>query len=155
MDQEKAIDVANSLRSMADFIEANPDVSPYKGDRFREIEYRIPIQYAPDMRSDGDLMPLGDEISSFDKQKAHLTKFVRLGLNHGAEIDKDYFDDRAWVTLKFGNSVNIKLVAERDAVCTRRIVDTVTEIERVPVEWEEKEVTREVVEWDCLPLLKV
>ena len=154
MDQETATDVANSLRSMADFIEANPDVSPYKGDRFREIEYRIPIQFAPVLRSDfndeGEI-----ELSSFDKQKTHLTKFVRLGLNHGAEIAKDYFDDRAWVTLKFGNSVSIKLVAERDAVCTKRIVDTVTEIERVPVEWEEKEVTREVVEWDCLPLLKV
>lgn len=153
MDQDKATDVANSLRSMADFIEANPDVSPYAKDRFLEIEYRIPIQFAPVLRSDfndaGEL-----KVSSFDKQKAHLTKFVKLGLAHGAEIVKDYFDDRAWVSLQFGNAVSIKIVAERDAVCTKRVVEIVTEIERVPKEWEEREVTREVVEWDCLPLLK-
>jgi hypothetical protein len=87
-----------------------------------------------------------------------LATTMRAALKVGAEVNKVYDDDRFRLNIKMPNGqVTYQVSAERDKVCTKRITGTEMIEKDVPPEgeWTKKMVERDVVEWDCHPLLAV
>ncbi len=87
-----------------------------------------------------------------------LASTMRAGLKVGAEVTKIYDDDRFRLNIKMPNDqITYQVSAERDKVCTRRVTGTEMVEKDVPPEgdWTKKMVERDVVEWDCHPLLAV
>jgi hypothetical protein len=70
----------------------------------------------------------------------------------GGEWDKTYTGDKL-VLRRNADDLELLITVDRDVVCTRRVVGTETvavpAVEAQPERTEE----REVVEWDCAPLL--
>ncbi|MDP7337678.1 MAG: hypothetical protein QF786_00050 [Vicinamibacterales bacterium] len=60
----------------------------------------------------------------------------------------------SWFVLaKSFGPISLEANADRDEVCTKRVVGTRTETKRVPTAFEDREVDVEIVEWDCPSLL--
>ncbi len=62
--------------------------------------------------------------------------------------DKDYGESLVTLTRNFGG-VDLRFLFWRSAVCERKVVGTMTVPQRVVPAY-----TREIVEWDCHPLLE-
>ncbi len=133
MKPELATKMAEDLRNLAIFIESNPGALPSGKPEVKVSSYLH-----------------GDEAN----QDVFLA-LVKAALNSDKvdNIRKNYFDEYFEVFLSIGD-IQYEVWSSRAAVCEKRVVDTITEIERVPTAWEEREVETEVVEWDCHPLLK-
>ena len=135
MKYEKAIGMAEDLRKVAGFIEEQysrvPDmdveITSYVGFGWGESAEDIP---------------------------AIIADTVLAGLAEGASVRKDYGSSYFRAYLGFGE-LEYRVICERDAVCTRRVIGTQMVTKSVPPEgvWTEKEVEEDVVEWDCHPLL--
>ena len=135
MKYEKAIGMAEDLRKVAGFIEEQfsqiPDmdvaITSYVGFGWDESAENIP---------------------------AIIADTVLAGLAEGASVRKDYGSSYFRAYLGFGE-LEYRVICERDAVCTRRVIGTQMVTKSMPPEgeWTEKEVQEDVVEWDCHPLL--
>ena len=62
-------------------------------------------------------------------------------------------DDYSISAFRSFGDVQLRVYASRSNVCVKRVVRTEKKMERVPTRWEEKEVEKEIVEWDCPPEL--
>lgn len=69
--------------------------------------------------------------------------------------DKEVTEDQHYGFEVLGQirGLHVRVYGKRDEVCTRRVVGTETVTEKVATEFVDREVTRDVVEWDCGPLL--
>ncbi|MBT97017.1 MAG: hypothetical protein CL902_00105 [Dehalococcoidia bacterium] len=135
MKYEKAIEMAEDLRKVADFIEKQysqvPDI---------DVEITSYVGFGWD--------------KSAENIPAIIADTVLAGLAEGASVRKDYGSSYFRAFLGFGE-LEYRVICERDAVCTRRVIGTqmVTKSMTPEGEWTEKEVQEDVVEWDCHPLL--
>jgi hypothetical protein len=132
-------DIVEGLRTLADLIEANPELSEYfrYSDAFRKI-----------------MLP----VSHYDDPRAAMAEWARAGKASGHPVTKDYNGQWGSVTVTLSDAVKIWAYAEREKVCTRIVTGTETVTVTVPdpdviVPTVEVEQTREIVEWQCLPLL--
>jgi len=134
---EHADQLATDIERYAAFLRANPAI-------------------AADIRADQKFLIY---ISPGDEAKQKMADVVRAGKAHGATITKETSDEFAGALLQFG-SVTVKVYADREVVCERRVTGTRTvEVEeqdpgalaKVPT----RTVTRTVdeVEWVCTPIL--
>ena len=135
MKYEKAIEMVEDLRKVADFIEK---------------------QYSQVPDIDGEItsyVGFGWDESAEDIP-AIIADTVLAGLAEGASVRKDYGSSYFRAYLGFGE-LEYRVTCERDAVCTRRVIGTQMVTKSMPPEgeWTEKEVEEDVVEWDCHPLL--
>ncbi len=135
MKYEKAIGMAEDLRKVAGFIEEQfsrvPDM---------DVEITSYVGFGWD--------------ESAEDVPAIVAETVLAGLAEGASVRKDYGSSYFRAFLGFGE-LEYRVICERDAVCTRRVIGTQMVTKTVPPEgeWTEKEVEEDVVEWDCHPLL--
>ena len=135
MKYEKAIEMVEDLRKVADFIEKQfsqvPDI---------DVEITSYVGFGWD--------------ESAEDIPAIIADTVLAGLAEGASVRKDYGSSYFRAFLGFGE-LEYRVICERDAVCTRRVIGTQMVTKSVPPEgeWTEKEVEEDVVEWDCHPLL--
>ncbi len=135
MKYEKAIGMAEDLRKVAGFIEEQfsrvPDM---------DVEITSYVGFGWD--------------ESAEDVPAIVAETVLAGLAEGASVRKDYGSSYFRAFLGFGE-LEYRVICERDAVCTRRVIGTQMVTKSVPPEgeWTEKEVEEDVVEWDCHPLL--
>jgi len=135
MKYEKAIEMVEDLRKVADFIEKQysqvPDI---------DVEITSYVGFGWD--------------ESAEDIPAIIADTVLAGLAEGASVRKDYGSSYFRAYLGFGE-LEYRVTCERDAVCTRRVIGTQMVTKSVPPEgeWTEKEVEEDVVEWDCHPLL--
>jgi len=87
-----------------------------------------------------------------------LASTMRAGLRVGADISKVYEDERFRLNITMPKGkITYQVSAERDKVCTKRVMGTEMVEKEVPPEgeWVKKMVEQEIVEWDCHPLLAV
>ena len=138
-DQTRADGLAEGLRSIADLIQSRPDLA---AEYFRWCsslsEILIPVNSAEDPR-------------------AAMVEIMRAARHHGATVTKSYDDEWGHAIAAFG-PVKLKVYAKRENVCTRVVTGTETVTVQMPdptveVPMVEVEQTREIVEWQCLPLL--
>lgn len=116
--------IVKGLRELASFIEKNPPLTPYS---VSVSEYLYPETF-----------------------KAVIRQF--------GSCDKEPWGDSFQVTKKFGDGlVTYRLSTSREDVCTKKVIGTetveVTDFEAVRA-LPKKRVEREVVEWECDPILK-
>jgi hypothetical protein len=100
------------------------------------------------------LIPVADD----DDPVATMADFIRVGLDANLVISKSYDDNYGNVDLLFPGGLNLHVYAQRDQVCTRRVIGTREVTEDVPdpsvvVPTVTVTKTEDVVEWDCMPLL--
>ena len=120
-----AAEYAQGLRDLADWVEAHPEID------------------LPD-----------ESISVFSKHTKEEAAKVLLALT---PCKKDYSGDLFTLSRSFGH-VRLKFLFVRSAVCTRRVVRTEEVPEEIiPEKVEPEQViaahTKEIVEWDCDPIL--
>lgn len=136
-DQKLADEYASALRSVADMLNAHPDLAP---------ELRQAFEFMSDYCDD----------------KAVFARFARAAKEFGARIEKDYPEDptRHFSMYAHFGPLKLRLHAERQDVCERVVVGTreVTEevpdpkaLEAIPTTTVTR--TEEIVEWRCTPLL--
>lgn len=138
-DLKLAGDLVEGLRALADLFEANPELSEYfrYSDAFRKV-----------------MLP----VSHHDDPRAAMAEWARAGKASGYPVAKGYDGQWGSVTVTLSDAVKIWAYAKREQVCTRVVTGTETVTVQVPdpsveVPMVEVEETREIVEWQCLPLL--
>lgn len=132
-------DIVEGLRALADLIEANPELAEY-------FRYNDALRKA--------MLP----VSHYDDPRAAMAEWARAGKASGHPVIKDYSGQWGSVTVVLSDEVKIWAYAKREQVCTRVVTGTETVTVQVPdpsveVPMVEVEHTREIVEWQCLPLL--
>ena len=142
MDRDKARELAKNMRKVALFIQ----------DNHAEIPDTINVELTSYLWTWAD-----------DTQEVGVPVLIgsamRAALGTGADIKKEYSDSYFRCYLTFGieaPKITWKIVAERDEVCTKKVVGTKTVTKMVAPEgdWTEKEITEDIVEWECHSLLK-
>lgn len=132
--------MADGLRALAAIVETNPVIA-------EEMTYTLGSMNVP--------------VNTADNPFAIMREFVQAGLAVGADIRKDYDETWGCVHVRLGNgTVNLQVYAEREKVCTRRVLGVREVTEEVPDPEVLKAVptvtvtrTVEDVEWDCHPIL--
>jgi len=123
-------DYISALREIADFYEAHPEVKlPYEG----------------------ITCPFG----IFGLTKTDIATTVRAF----GKCKKVYGDDAVNIYKEFSGGVQLNIYTPRATVCTRVVVGTVIETEKIiPGEWVDEVVVPqkevEVAEWRCDPILE-
>lgn len=110
----------SSLRALAAWREAHPEVPVWRsstGSWLVDSEAKAALTPAEIVRAVADGAPIGSITKSAGRGVAEDIMF----------IDRD-----------FGHGVSVRYLADREQVCTRRVVGTETV---------------EIVEWDCEPIL--
>ena len=139
MERNKARTLAKNMRKVALFIQ----------DNHAEIPDTINVELT------SYLWTWADDTQDIPAQ---IGSAMRAALLVGADIKKEYSDSYFRCYLTFGieaPKITWKIVSERDEVCTKKIVGTKTVTKMVAPEgdWTEKEVTEDIVEWECHSLL--
>jgi hypothetical protein len=136
---ELAAELAAGLRSVADMVEATPELASAFGIAF--LKMQAYVGYA------------------FEDKPAALATFARAALRHGAKVEKKADDKWSSVDAKWG-PVTVSAYTNRDEVCERVVTGTEVVTKKVPdpealALVPEVEVTEEVetFEWRCVPLL--
>lgn len=132
--------LAEGLRQLAAFVEANPDMAD---------DLRYPLTSINQPWNDY----LGDA-------KDYLARYARAGIRAGAKVTKNYDGGKyASVDLHFG-PIRMHVYADRERVCERVVVGTREVTEEVPdpealAAVPKVTVTKTVdeVRWECRPLL--
>lgn len=131
MEETRALGLAADLHNLADFVEIHHEVLP-------EDLTVSAISY---------LYSFGD--ASVPQVCADTMK---AALKHGAEIKKEYETSTFYLKMKFGH-IQYKIMTMRNNVCDRKVIGT-EEVEiKTAIDWEVTTTTKDVVEWDCHPLL--
>lgn len=129
MDAAQAV---NGLRELADFIEAHPDL-PWSDVYPGTFEWRVNVFVGNDAE-----------------------KFAAFAASGGRWDKSTYASDGEdgifMVTRTFGGGVSLQVVTNRNAVCERKVVGVET-VEVPDPDAPKVTVEREVVEWECRPLL--
>ena len=138
-DLKHAGDLIEGLRALADLFEANPEL-------------------AEDFRYGDAFSKIHNPVSHNEDPRASMAAWARAGKAAGAPVAKDYGEKWGSVTVTLSDAVRIYTYAKREQVCTRIVTGTETVTVKVPdpsveVPMVEVEQTREIVEWQCLPLL--
>jgi hypothetical protein len=133
-DQQIASEQAAGLRALADMIEANPELR-------------------------GNELYMSGLNIWHTKDAAFMADLVRAALRHGAKVTKDISETQHNVDLTW-HGITASILARRDAVCERVVIDTREFTEEVPdpealaaVPTVTVTRTEEVVEWQCKPPL--
>lgn len=125
------LELADGLRKVADFVEANPELAEY-------------LRYSFDM------------VNAYSNDPEVLAAFIKAGKRHGAEATKAAKGDEwFYARLRWGR-VELHVNAHRNQVCEARQVGTKTVKQKDPAALAavpEVEVEVPVYEWDCKPLL--
>lgn len=85
-------------------------------------------------------------------EAAMIVRAVADGAPIGTVTKHAVGDDALFVTRDFGNGVFLTFIADREEVCTRRVVGTET-VQVPDPDAPLVTVEREIVEWDCAPIL--
>jgi len=153
-EEKRRLAMISGLRKLADFIDTNPDVKlPYA---FSESVYVDNTEWV--RKDNADELDATDDkyhkIKHTDLDKQQLATVARLAVRAGAEkVEKDYQGLNFKLKIQFSDAVSLTYQADRDAVCTKKVVGYET---KEKVEFEKKVVGTEeveVVEWECDPLL--
>jgi hypothetical protein len=130
---------AATHRAVADFIDAHPDLPP----PFVSVYDHRPDK--ADLRWYLNINDKGDEAI----QRALAVAIVR---GVGGKWDKDFSDNEArFEQTRAG--MNMLVTVQREAVCERRVVGTESVTLPAVAAQPERTVERELVEWDCSPVL--
>ncbi len=94
------------------------------------------------------------------RDKVVSAALAKLARAHGAVTRKRSVGNYLQLTSTWGDSynypVNLTMIFDREAVCTRTVIGQETYIDRVPVGgYKDVESTRDVIEWECDPILNV
>jgi hypothetical protein len=137
LEHDQAVKLAADLRAFADFIEQSHEAIPEEGVNVKISTYVWHDRNNPDTIA-GRFAPL-----------------IRAGLAHKSidGVHKDYSGNYFELHLAIGD-LDYEIWCTREAVCEKRVVGTETVTEKVAVKYEEREIEKEIVEWDCHPLLK-
>lgn len=141
-EQERAAAMADGLRQLARFVEANPHLAEW-------LDYPLGSMNAP--------------ISRAEEPRPLLADFTRAALAAGGTVDKYYSGDdhQTWAGIhaRFG-PVRVQVYTYRAEVCERVVVGVEEVLEEVPdpealaaVPKIKVPKTVERVEWVCTPLL--
>lgn len=135
MKYKTAQNMAAGLRNLADFIE--------------EHGVELPSEYG---WSDPDVRLTIYATSNAEKAKLAMRRAARAMAKQGI-VRKEYGETGVVLRQSFGPHVHLNVRSSREAVCTKRVV----EIQRVPkqayVEIPGEFIDKEVVEWDCDPVI--
>lgn len=121
----------SGLRAIADILDANP---------------ALPLPYP----GASDYAPFSWYVTSGKEQKATAAAIVRA---IGGRWDKDATHPNLFVISTRLRGLLVDVTADRDQVCTRRIVGSQTVIKKIPTAFEEREIKQDIIEWDCGSLL--
>jgi hypothetical protein len=131
------ITMADQLRAVADLIDAHPDLPTPTVFAYRDGAVDVAWQL------------MNDEATKDDQR----TAAQRILREIGGKWTKSAWDERFDFEQKRDNGLTLQILTHREQVCTRRVVGTETvtipAVEAKPERTEE----REVVEWDCDPVL--
>lgn len=88
-----------------------------------------------------------------DEAETQLPTMLAVRRAIGGQWEKKPWGDRFDISQQVNDWLTVEVYAHRDVVCTRRVVGTeqftVPAVEAQP----ERTETREIVEWDCHPIL--
>jgi len=118
------------------------------------------LRERPELPLPEDLYGYGDEmhfshllwISSDEDLRGKMREIARAM----GKAEKDFTSSYFLLRVHFSGNISYSVKAERERVCERRVIGTEKKVERViktPAEYEEKEVEKEIIEWDCGPIL--
>lgn len=148
IDQREETDAsrtARALRSIADMIDAHPD---------------LVIGPAPEGEISPVLRYTFDKVNIPVDTREAVAAMARAGLAVGAKVVKHQGDLYAGVTLNFGDEVSLYVYADRAAICERIVLGTREVTKEVPDATALAAVpkvtvteTVEDVEWRCAPIL--
>lgn len=134
-----AAQLADSLRRIAAFIEANPALA-------EDLRYSLDEIRVPHIRSNGNA-------------REYLATYARAAAKAGAKVTKNFGEKWSNVELAFG-ATTLLVYADRADVCERVVVGTEEVTEEVPdsaylADAPLVKVTKTVekVEWRCSPIL--
>ena len=131
MDETRALGLAADLHSLANFVEIHYEALP-EDMNINGISY---------------LYSFGDE-----NVPQVCADTMKAALKHGAAIQKEYETSSFYLKMQFG-AIQYKIMTLRNNVCDRKVIGT-EEVEiKTPIDWEVTTTTKDVVEWDCHPLL--
>lgn len=135
----KTRSAAETHRAVADLIDAHPDLPPPFTSVYSHTAHEADVKWYLHINS------FGDEA----RQREAARSIVR---DIGGKWDKGFNDDDAQFT-QTRDGMHMLVVVKREAVCERRVIGietlTLPAVEATP----ERTVDREVVEWDCSPVL--
>jgi hypothetical protein len=122
--------LASNLRYMADFIEEHGVELP--GDYY-SITPRI-------------------KLTIWMRGKEEMARAAKVLAKVGM-VKKDFSSSYANITKDFGPHAQIECTSMRDKVCTKKVVGTETVPKKAFVTIEGEYETKEIVEWECDPIL--
>lgn len=133
-ERQKYID---GLRALADILESNPAI-------------QLPTH--------GTLLPLLIPFTRGQDVRERMAAAARaFRCNWAKSVDESEDGKSAYLNLDGQlNGLKVQLYAQRDAVCTRRVIGTEQrEVETTIIPAVTEKITKEVeiVEWDCTPIL--
>lgn len=117
----------NGLRAFADWLDAHPEV-PLPND------------------GKSSFSALGSFVLDDDQARETLAAVARA---LPGKVDKDYSGESYMRVHGVVDGIHVSYVCNREAVCERVVVGQRTVSKEVPVAYEEREVTEDVVEWRC------
>lgn len=137
MEHDKALKVATDLRALADFVEHAHEAIPEEG-----LNIKVQTYVWHNNEKGG---PVAERFAPL----------IRAGLAHKVVdgVRKDYSGNYFELHLDIGG-IDYEIWCTREAVCEKRVIGTETVTEKIAVKFEEREIEKEIVEWDCHPLLK-
>lgn len=126
-------------RAVADFLDAHPGIP---------VPYTAVYDHQPDVADLSWYMHIngkGDETVQREAAQA-----IVRGV--GGKWDKEFSDNEARFAQR-RDGLNMLVVVVREAVCERRVVGSETVVVPAIEAEPERTVVREIVEWDCSPVL--
>lgn len=105
-----------------------------------------------DRLPEGTFIDVNRDLIDFQAYTQAAVRGIRVAFGGGLVWQKVYSPNTKWweysTTLANGFGVRIYACYEAPATC-KAIEEQVKVIENVPIAWEEREVTKTVVRWDC------
>lgn len=136
------------MRQMADFLERNADALAGAN-----------LQYGANASTyfyDDEIVNVdGNSVKRSAKQQIASTF---RAIRHDPaikEVKKEYSSDTFYMRVYLTSGAYVQLMADRKTVCTRKVVGTETVEEKDYSKAPTITVTREIVEWECDPILDV
>jgi hypothetical protein len=128
------------LRALADMLAEHP-----------ELPVPIGVDLSVFIREEGEYTD--PDLGEWKVTKTEAEKLAEVARALPGRVEKEQDDSFVRVIKNLPGGVTYRALASRDEVCTRKVVGTETvevpDYERTPT----KKVEREIVEWECEPIL--
>lgn len=119
------------MRALADVLERTPDIPLPQSGTGQSITWVVTIESDQKAATAGIIRAVG---GSWSKRPGGT-------------------DGHLLIPSTYIRGLFVEIIADREAVCVRKVVGTETVTKQIPVTFEEQTVEQDIVEWDCGSLM--